>query len=347
MARPPDEIEQSEQEPLLPALLVVLGCWLLVAFDLPADQWLEVLLYPVAVSLVAAGLASFGASSGRIGQVILLAGLMGLIVHSAAETTASAVGVMWPFWAMVTLAMVWNGPVPSPVGAPVRRWWGRAGVVVAGAAVVAVVVLTVRPLHAVRLMHQAQRAAVANQPRQAVELFRSAAAADRLDPLPLKAAAFLRYRLAQSEPRRALEHLRDYAELSRAAVERNPLDHGYWRTLGLANMFLATVTSDFVRVDEAIRNMQRALELNPQWPVGWLELARMAAVEGDQPDRPTLLKTALAAADKALEIEDGRVGGLAPTLSPQDRAELLAVRKQVLRRLQIAEARSAATQLAR
>jgi predicted Zn-dependent protease len=135
-------------------------------------------------------------------------------------------------------------------------------------------------------------------------------------------------------------------ELSRAAVERNPIDYGYWRTLGLANMFLATATSDFARVDEAIRNMQRALELNPQWPVGWLELARMAAVEGNQPDEPALLRTALAAADKALEIEDSRAGEVPPTLSSQDRAELLAMRKHLSRRLQIAEARSAATQAA-
>jgi O-antigen ligase len=346
MARPPDQADERPRAPLLPALLVVLGCWLLVAFDLPANQWTEVLLYPVAISLVAAVLVSLGGHSGRIGQVILLAGLVGLVVHSAAETTASAVGVMWPFWALVALAMAWNGPIPSAVQAPVRRRWAQAGLVVAGTAVVAVVALTVRPVRAVHRMHQAQRAAVENQPRQAVELFRSAAATDSLDPLPLKAAAFLRYRLAQSDPRRALEHFRDYAELSRAAVERNPLDYGYWRTLSLANMFLATATGDFARIDEAIRNMQRALELNPQWPIGWFELARMAAVEGNQPDRLALLKTALAAADKALEIEDGRAGEVPPTLSPQDRAELLAMRNQVSRRLQIAEARSAATQMA-
>jgi hypothetical protein len=63
-------------------------------------------------------------------------------------------------------------------------------------------------------MHQAQRAAVANQPKQAVALFREAAARDLLDPLPLKAAAFLEYRLAQLDPRLRCdnEFLRPYIE---------------------------------------------------------------------------------------------------------------------------------------
>lgn len=345
MTRPAGQTGPPERKSLLPALAIVLGCWLLVALDMPASQWGEVLPMPVVVSLVAAGLVGLGSTSERIGPLILLAGLVGLVVHSMAETTGSAVGVMWPFWGLVALAMAWNGAAPSVVQSPLR-WPDRVGLVTAALAVLAVIALTMRPMQAVRLMHRAQQAAVAGQPRQAVEVFRSAAATDPLDPLPLKAAAFLEYRLARSDPRQMIEHFRSYAELSRTAVERNPLDYGYWRTLAMANMFLGTSVNDFSCVDEAIRSMQRALELNPQWPVGWLDLARMAAVEGNQPDQPSLLKTAQAAVQKALEIEDGRAGVASPTLTPQDRAELQRLRAQLERRLKIAEARSAATRTA-
>jgi tetratricopeptide (TPR) repeat protein len=344
LARPPDEADSSAGAALLPAMLVVLGCWALVAFDLPAGQWAQVLPYPVAISLAAGALVSVCCGSSRTGQVLLLAGLVGLLVHSTAETTASVPGVMWPFWAVVALAMAWNGPAPSMPQTPVRRRLSQATPIVAGIAVVAAVCLTVRPLRAVTLMHRAQQAAVANQPKRAMELFRSAAAADPLDPLPLRAAAFLAYRLAQTDSARAVEHFRDYAALSRAALQRNPLDYSFWRTWGLANMYLATATGDFALVDEAIRDMRRALELNPQWPGGWLELARMAAVEGGpQGDQVALLQAALDAAKKALSLEDSRGEEVSLTLTSKDRAELLRMREQLSQRLQIAEARSTAT----
>jgi tetratricopeptide (TPR) repeat protein len=219
----------------------------------------------------------------------------------------------------------------------------QPGPILAGVAAAAVVALTVQPLRAVGLMQQAQQAAVQHRSELAVGLLRSAAAVDPLDPLPLKTAAFLRYRLGQTDPARALEHFRDYVALSRAAVQRNPLDHGFWRSLALANMFLATATGDFSLVDEAIRDMQRSLELNPQWPAGRLELARMAAIEGDQPDRPTLLRTALDATDKALALEDGRPENVPAALTAQERAELLAMREQVLRRLQATAVQPATT----
>jgi hypothetical protein len=346
LTRPPDQTNRPALAALSPAILVTLGCWLMVATDLPCSQWAEVLPYPMAVCLVAAALVSLCRLGGMKGQVILLAGLVGLVVHCAVEETPNVVGVMWPFWAMVALAMAWNGHLPATSFAqtPARRCMTWAGMILVGAVALAVVVLTVRPLRAVGLMQRAQQAVAAHRPVLATELLWAAAAADPLDPLPLSAAAPLRYGLGQTDAPHAIEHLRDCVALSQAAVQRNAFDYESWRSLGLAHMFLACTIEDFTLVDEAIRDMRRALDLNPYWPAGWLDLARMAAVRGGQGEQPALLRIALDALDKALFLEDGRVDDVAPTLTAKDRAELLRLREQVSRRLQASRVRAAATQ---
>jgi hypothetical protein len=348
LARPPDAFRWPVWAALLPTVLIVLACWLIVMSDMPRSLWAKILPFPVGASLVAGILVSLCRLDGRMGHLVLLAGLVGFVVHCTAEITASVPDVMWPFWAVVALAMAWNGPARALSRRPLPRCIASTAPLQAGGAALAVAVLTIQPMQAVGLMHQAQRAAMQNDLEPAVTLLRSAAAADPLDPLPLKAAALLRYKIAQADRTQAIEHYRDYAELSRAAVERNPLDYTYWRSLALANMFLGTATEDFALVGEAIRDMRRALELNPQWPGGWLELARMAAVEGGgQGDQVALLQAALDAANRALSLEDSRPEGVAPSLTPQDRAELLRMREQLSRRLKAAAGRSIATQTAR
>jgi hypothetical protein len=337
VARPPHAADRSAGAALLSALLIVLACWVMLGSDLPPSWWADVLPYPMAVSLVAAALASLCGSSGTTAQVVLLAGLFGFLVHCTVDETSNVVGVMWPFWALVALTMAWkgHGPLRSTVRTPARRLAWRAGPILAGAAAVAVVMLTVRPMRAAGLIHQAQRAAAEHRPEQAVGFLRAAAEADPRDPLPLAAAGSLCYRLAQTDTAKALEHLRDSIALTHAAVQRNPFDYESWQSLGMTTMSLACAIEEFALVDEAIRDMRRALDLNPQWPAGWLELARMAAVTGGLGgDRPALLRTALDATDKALALEDSRPGEVAPTLSANDRAELIQLRDQLLRRLE-------------
>jgi tetratricopeptide (TPR) repeat protein len=183
-------------------------------------------------------------------------------------------------------------------------------------------------------MHQAQQAALGLKLEQAVGLLRAAAEADPLDPLPLKTAAFLRYQLGQTDAARALVHFRDCVALSHAAVQRNRLDYDSWRSLGLANMYLATGTGDFALVEEAIRDVRRALELNPRWPAGWLELARMAAVQNDtQPDQSDLLQTALASLEKAETLARSQVYGDVPKFGEREFAEIAQMRQDLQRRL--------------
>lgn len=322
---------------LLPTLVVALGCWLMLAMDLPRGAWSQSLSIAVAVSLAAGAGVSLCALSGRAGQGILLAGLVGFFVHCTAEVTPSVPGVMWPFWGLVAVAMAWSGSSSPAVAEPAvqRRRWMLAGPVLAAVAALVVVAMTVRPMRAVSLMHEAQQAAVRKQPQVAVELLRRAADADPLDPLPLRTAALLEYRQGMAAPNRAVNHFRRYLELCRAAVERNPLDHGFWRAQSMAEMFLATATGDFVLVDKAVGSMRTALDLNPLWPEGWLELARMAAVEaGAARENPSRLQVAVDAAEKALALDDGRPSNVHAMLTAQQRAELLAIQEQVRRRLQ-------------
>jgi tetratricopeptide (TPR) repeat protein len=335
-ARPPDEADRPARAALLPAMLVVLGCWLIVVCDLPRSLWANILPYPLAISLAVAAVVSLCRLCSRTGQLVLLAGLVGFFVHCADEITPTVPGVMWPFWAIVALAMAWNGhpPATSIAQTPAWRCVTWAGPVLAAAAALAVVTLTVRPVRAVRLMDQARQAALGPKREQAVQLLRAAAEADPLDPLPPKAAALLRYRLGQIDTARALMHFRDCVALSLAAVQRNPFDYHSWWWLGLANMYLATETGNYALVEEAMRDMRRALELNPQWPAGWLELARMAAVQDDtQPDRPDLLETALVGLDKAVTLAKGQVYGDVSKLSEREFAEIAQMRQDLQRRL--------------
>lgn len=338
LARPSDKARQSAGAVLLPAMLIVLGCWLVVAWDLPRSRWAGVLPWPIAISLVVAALVSLCSLRGRAGSVILLAGLVGFFVHCTAEITPTVPAIMWPFWAMVALAMAWSGrePAPSTADGPIRRRMAWVGPVLAGATAVTVVALTVQPMRAVGLMHQAQRAVAALDPDPVAKLLRAAAAADPLDPLPLRAAAMLHSQLGRVNTPRALEHLRDAAALSQAAVQRSLFDYECWQSLATANMTLGCATEDFTLVDEAIRDMQKVLELNPRWSKGWLELARMAAVTGGTGDRPALLRTAIQATDTALSLDDSRPYEAPSLLTPQERAELLAMRGDLFGRLKAA-----------
>jgi hypothetical protein len=347
LARPPDDAPRPVGAVLMPAVLIVLACWLILAFDLPPSQWSEIPPFLIALSVAAAVLVTSCRLNGGTGQVILLAGLVGFFVHCTAETSAGYPGVMWPFWAIVALAMAWKG-IPPEISAaltPTKCRISRAGLVLAGAAALAVGALTARPMRAVHLMHRAQRVMVQQGPEQAVGWLRAAAAADPLDPLPLKVATILRNRLGQRDPARAGEHHRDCVALAHAAEQRDPLNPGCWETLALANMWLATETSDFALVDEAVQNMRKALELSPFWPPSWVQLARMAAVEDDtHPDEPRLLRTAIEAADKALALDDAWPVGWVSPLTAQGRADLVEMRKRLVRRLAAVSAGLPATE---
>ena len=110
LARASAETVHSWTAALLPAIAIVLGCWGIAASDLPLSQWSDILPYPIAASLVAAGCVSVCRLSSRTAQVILFAGMIGFFVHCADEISPSLPGTLWPFWAMVALAMAWNGP---------------------------------------------------------------------------------------------------------------------------------------------------------------------------------------------------------------------------------------------
>jgi hypothetical protein len=112
-------------------------------------------------------------------------------------------------------------------------------------------------------------------------------------------------------------------------------------------MSLAGQTRDLTLVDEAIRDMRRALQLNPQWPEGWALLARMAATGGEAGDRPALRRTAIEAVDRALALEDRWPGEVSPTLSAQDRAELLSMREYLSHQLEATASQPTATQRSR
>jgi tetratricopeptide (TPR) repeat protein len=242
--------------------------------------------------------------------------------------------------------MAWKGhePATKTAGTFVQRLSGHAGLILAAVAAVAAVGLAIRPMRSIGLMYQAQRVLTKDRSDEAVGLFLAAAAADPLDPLPLSAAAVLR-EAGTFDKAHLVDHYQNRVALCQAAIQRNPLDYDCWRSLAIARMFLACEVGDFRLVDASIRDMRRALEMNPRWPKGWLELAQMAAVTDSQGgERVALLQIALAAADRALALEDGRPVGTPPALNAQDRARLLELREQLSGRLNAIGRQSAATQ---
>jgi hypothetical protein len=71
----------------------------------------------------------------------------------------------------------------------------------------------------------------------------------------------------------------------------------------------------------------------------------MAAVEDDtHPDEPRLLRTAIEAADKALALDDAWPVGWVSPLTAQGRADLVEMRKRLVRRLAAVSAGLPATE---
>ena len=351
LSLPPQTDSGSTPAALLPAGLVVLGCWLLAISDLSPGTSAGSVLVPLGISLVLAAAASLSTLGGQLGQVVLLAGLVAFFVHGTVETAPSIPGAAGPFWAMAALAMTWKGPQPEADPEPVlpaQRRLTRASLIFVSASAVAVLALAVQPMRAVSLMCQAQKALAAGQPEQTVQLFRAAAQIDRLDPLPLSAAALLQQRLIPYRPANELHYLREAVEFYQGAVQRDPVNYIRWRNLAIARMYLACRVDDLRGVDEALRTMEHSLRLYPNNPEGWLELARMAAVTNASGiEQPGLLKIAIAATDKALTLDEGWPAEDARKFNSDKRSELQRMRQDLVHRLRAAATRPAATLPAR
>ncbi len=329
----------SRTRALLPALLIVLGCWLAAASD--AAPGARIALLPAAaVSLVAAACAALSGLANRSGQVILLGGAIAFLVHATVSPASGAPAAVWPFWMTVAVAMAWKATGATPDGSRPAgsRVWSRAMLAVVLVAVIATFALITRPLRAAGLMEDARKALAAHQPDRALELFAAAAETDPLDPLPARAAAMLNYRLAQQPgqpPRRVAALYAAAVERNELAVQRDPYDHAIRRALALSRMYLATATWDFSRVRLAVKDMQEALRLHPEWPAGWMELAQMAAAEpaAGVPDDPELLRLALDAAQEALTLDQRWAPRDTEKLQPAQRAQMEHLQDSVRKRL--------------
>jgi hypothetical protein len=263
-------------------------------------------------------------------QAILLAGLIALLVHASVEMASAVAGAMWPFWAVVALAMAWTPPAAEP--APLPRPLIRPALVLPIVAALATLLLTVPALRAIGRMNQA-RLLMGQSPEQTVPLLRDAAAIDPHDPAPLKAAGLVRHRLASFDPSRAPQHLHDARRLFNDALPRNPRDSMLWRNLAAADAQLAALSPDPAVAAEAIRAMQEALSLYPNWPQGWADLARIAAARAARyPNQLDLRQTALHAADKALALDDAWPADDLRKFHAADRARLHAMKEGIPRK---------------
>ncbi len=99
---------------ILLAALTVLACWSLVAIG----PWDASLTWAAAASLAAAILVGLSNPSPRIAPMLLLAGLVGFLVHASVEMTAGVPGATWPFWAMLSLTLAWTTSSPAPLSGP-------------------------------------------------------------------------------------------------------------------------------------------------------------------------------------------------------------------------------------
>jgi tetratricopeptide (TPR) repeat protein len=216
-----------------------------------------------------------------------------------------------------------------------------------------VIALTIQPKRSAGLMEQARLALTAQQNARAArqmyetvrqgdratQLFRQAAQVDSLDPLPLHAAALLQSRLIAYAPRRDMFYLEQGVALYEAAAERDPLNYMRWRNLAIAQMYLACQTEDMQGVERAVATMRRALDLYPNNPADWAELAKMASVTGGKfADRPALLRVGIEAVDEALSRDLGWPAEDAQKFTTARREELFQMRQQLLERLHAAGA---------
>jgi hypothetical protein len=331
---PPDGTGRPNASSLLPAGLVVLACWILVSLG----TWNGSLTGAAIASLIALPLAGIWLWSSRLSQVILLAGLIGFFVHAMVEMSGGVPGATWPFWAMLALAMTWAVPMPTaPVPSAPRNPFLRPALLLPLAAALTITVLTAAPLRATARIDQAQQS-VHHNPNRTVSLLQDAAAADPLDPVPLKAAAQLRQKMGRQDPARALRYQREAVDMYRTASQRDRSSYMVWRNLAMAEMYVAVQTDDFASVRQAVADMRKSLALYPNWPAGWLELANMAGAQSNtQPDRPDLLHIALDALEKAQYLDD-----LWPVDDPRkfklrERTNIQQMRQEFTKRLQAVE----------
>lgn len=305
----PDAVEPASG--LLPALGVAFGCCLVAMLGIvPAGSW--VLLYmspPLAWMLVVAAVAALSPLVGRMGQAILLAGLIAFFVHSTVEMGSGVAAAAWPFWACMAMALTWSPPSAAstlPGSLPALKQRSVAILLSMAVAAVAVLGLTYRPLQAVLWMNAARADLSASHPYQAAEKLHAAAELDPLDPAPCSALAMLYQRAAQVDVHRRQSHLTQAVEAAEMAVQRDPQDNILRNDLAYAWAHLASVTKKQTDAEGAVRAMQSAVDLYPNWPRGHWKLATLLAAAAELPPvRPDMVRQAIAEMDTAVHLDQG------------------------------------------
>lgn len=333
-----DETERARpiERAMVPAILAVLGCWLVVGTDLPEKGWSSAIV-SLGVGLGAMTAAGLSGTGGRLGRVLLLAALVAFVVHGTVEMTSGVAGVMGPFWVVVALAMAWGTSAKAAAeGSRLSPGWqGYAGMTLAGLATCAAAGFSILPLRAGLLMREAQGMMESGQPEETVRLLREAGAVDRLDPNPLSAAGMLRSRMASQDGSREVSHMREAVELYEAAAQRDPLRHLLWRNLASGTMRLARRLGDAAGMRRAVELKRKEAALYPNNLLVWYELSRMAATAGTLPqgDQPEMLRLALECLEKTRVLEEGWISRDFRTFDARQQAQMEQMREDLVRRL--------------
>ncbi len=325
--------------------LALLACWLPAAWD--HSPGLGPVGMPVAVGAIAAAAVVWLAPRGRLSHAVLLAGVVAFMMHGLIGIPPGIAGTLWAFWALAAIAMAWSAapdgevassstaPAHIPAGPSVRRYMHIAVAASVGLAGLVTIGLSIQPLRAASLVHEARLARADGQRQEHIRLLERAAAVDTLDPTPLAAAGFATTRLTATGPEQKLRQMQEAVRLYEAAVARDPLRHILWQALAGVRMPLACAVGDVDGVRRAIAEKQRELNLYPTNAAGLYQLALMAAVKDPhRPDDPTRLRLAIESVDKALTVDRARPERDLRRLKPHEVENLRKMREELVERLE-------------
>jgi O-antigen ligase len=302
------------------------------AFDSPRRIWIIAFLLAY-VSLPVLDLSGECALT-TVGRAVIAAGLAAMLLHACIEMTLSQYGSAVTAFAMLPLLYSSRSTRPASAERPARGivWMGVAG---AAAALAAVVVVAAIPTTRVvwRLTEARQAAQQSASPSTVPAAYDAAVAADELDPAPPGELTSWLMSQVHAGSESAAPMMTRLVEAARLAAERNPASYAGWRLLAAANLLAFERTGDAAAGRAAADAARRSLERYPESPIVLVTVAetlqRVSGAEGER-SRIPMLKEALAAYDRALELDAKRSPDEIRRFTESQRAAILA-RRDALR----------------
>jgi hypothetical protein len=232
-------------------------------------------------------------------------------------------GAATTFFALLAVPIALRTPVETAV-----KPWPRAALATAAIALLVQLVVTVpvaRCQWALRAARQTAGAMTAGplSAQPAYQAYSLAARCDSLDPTaPLELGRWLVTAAVHATDRSA--YLSEAQETTQRGLQRDPFSLAAQRQLAMILRMMAKMRGEAGAWQAARDAYRRVLDLYPQNPPAYVELAEVEAEAGVALHDPTWLRSARAHYVRALQLDDARAPGELRRFNPGQRAAIQA-----------------------